>query len=126
MGSFLTCLGQTTGNTFLQFPFSAHFPFLSFPLVSEVSLQRNWSSSCSTSGQADLHFTLHLLCQKGHARSLLDWLLPPPPSLPLPTPPFLRSNLCGVQSTHFWVHRWMFWYAGQRTFFFCLWMSTLL
>lgn len=40
MGSSHAFLGQTTGDTFLQSFLSAYFPFLSIPLASKVSLQR--------------------------------------------------------------------------------------
>lgn len=108
MGSSLAFLGQTPGDTFLQSFWSAYFPFLSFPLVSKVSLQRETGpSSCSTSGQAELHQPPSPpIPLPERSCWLTDGLADSAPLPSLPTLPLL-CNLLGGPIYSLGLHRWM-------------------
>lgn len=108
MGSSLAFLGQTPGDTFLQSFLSAYFPFLSFPLVSKVSLQRETGpSSCSPSGQAELHQPPSPPIPLPERSCWLTDVLADSAPLPsLPTLPLL-CNLLGGPIYSLGLHRWM-------------------
>ena len=120
-GSLARILGQTAIDTFLQFSLSTNYLlFLSLLPVTEVSPQRAADPSSCRCATGQIPFTasiLHSLCQRGCATH--PWTC-----CCLLCCCWLHCNSscstasCMVQSTHFWVHRWMIswvsWYDVQR------------
>lgn len=101
-GQFACLPGSDNRRHFPSVLFVCLFSFPFLPLVSKVSLQREKLVPPAAAQVARQNYTyhlhLHLLCQKGHAGSLLDvWQS----SITLSADTSLLCNLLGVQSTHF-------------------------
>lgn len=124
MGSSLAFLGQTTGDTFLQSFLSAYFPFLSIPLASKVSLQREKPVPPAAAQVArQYHLHLHPSARK---IMLAHWWTGWQSSVTLSANTSLALQPPWGPIYSLWLHRWMIsgvlvcWVDNFVVFFFFL------